>query len=209
MYWQTIMDDNPDCRYLFLGDYLDPYQPIPQKELIQNLHRIILMKQELPNDIILLLGNHDLHYFASDMPYSSRFDPSIARPVAKLFLENMHLFQYAFQEEDRIFTHAGISHRWFTEDFMGNLNENIAAQLNHPKDEQIPAICRSGEARGGLPGTIGGIFWADRSELKEPLPGFRQFAGHNRVPDILVHESNGGQITFCDCLRYEKYLKLE
>jgi hypothetical protein len=23
-YWKKVVDENPDCRFIFLGDYLDP-----------------------------------------------------------------------------------------------------------------------------------------------------------------------------------------
>ena len=36
-----------------------------------------------------------------------------------------------------------------------------------------------------------------------------QVVGHNRVDDVCDHTKNGGRIIFCDCLFYEKYLKLE
>ena len=86
---------------------------------------------------------------------------------------------------------------------------NLAEQFNNPKPEQIAALCRSGEARGGDRNTVGGIFWADISELFEPLPDYTQVVGHNRVSDICEHTNKGGRIIFCDCLFNEKYLKLE
>ena len=207
-YWKTVIDENPDCRYLFLGDYLDPYENISAQKLIDNLEEIIRLKKENPDRVILLLGNHDLHYFCSDMPMCTRFDWKIAEKVSGLFRENIHLFLYAFQEDNCIFTHAGISEKWFLSDFKGDARKNIAEQLNNPLPEQIPALCRYGEYRGGRRGTIGGIFWADIDELYDPLPEFTQIVGHNRVEDIYDHTNNGGRIIFCDCLWNKHYLKM-
>jgi len=205
--WKEVVNENPGCRYIFLGDYIDPYEPVARGLLLENLQEIMQLKKDQPDDVILLLGNHDLHYFFSEVPMSNRFDIKIARKAATLFIDNFHLFMYAFQEEDLIFTHAGISHRWFIKDFKGDLSKNIAHQLNRPRPEQIAALCRCGDLRGGASNTVGGIFWADKRELDEPLQGYKQFAGHNRVDDICVHTHNGGQITFCDCLKHKKYLK--
>ena len=119
-FWKTAVDENPACRYIFLGDYLDPYEYIPAWLLIRNLKKIIQLKKERPDDVILLLGNHDLHYFCSDMDPSSRFDFMIAEEVSMLFRENIHLFMYAFQVDNWIFTHVGISEKWFLDDFKGN-----------------------------------------------------------------------------------------
>ena len=208
-FWKKAVDENPACRYIFLGDYLDPYEDIPSWLLIANLKRIISFKEERGDDVILLLGNHDMHYFCSDMEPCSRFDFSIAERASELFRENIHLFMYAFQVDNCIFTHAGISEKWFLEDFKGDAGKNIAEQLNSPLPGQVAALCRSGEARGGEHDTFGGIFWADISELHKPLPGYTQVVGHNRVDDVCDHTGNGGRIIFCDCLHNEKYLKLD
>jgi hypothetical protein len=207
-FWKTAISENPDCRYIFLGDYLDPYHRIEQENLLQNLQEIIQIKKDDPDNVILLLGNHDLHYFTTDILPSSCFDSFLAERASIAFRDNLHLFQYAFQEDNYIFTHAGIVHKWFTDDFKGDINSNIAEQLNNPKPEQIEALCHCGTARGGRHETIGGIFWADANELFEPLQGHAQAVGHNRVKDIYEHTSNGGRIIFCDCLWNEHYLKI-
>ena len=208
-FWKKVVAENPDCRFIFLGDYLDPYEHIAPEQLMNNLKEIIQLKKDRPDDVVLLLGNHDLHYFCSDMEPSSRFDFLIAEEASALFRENIHLFMYAYQINTCIFTHAGISERWFLYDFMGDTTKNIAEQLNNPLPEQETSLCRCGEARGGEPGKVGGIFWADVSELYKPLQGYTQVVGHNRVNDVYEHTNNGGRIIFCDCLFNEKYLKLE
>jgi len=208
-YWKKVINENPDCRYIFLGDYLDPYEDIDCQQLINNLEEIIQLKKDRHDDVVLLLGNHDLHYFCQDVNWKcSRFDGWVKRMASPLFVENLHLFVYAFQEDKRIFTHAGISQQWFLNDFKGDAHQNIACQLNNPLPKQKPALYRCGDVRGGDRFAKGGIFWADISELDDPLQGYTQFAGHNRVADILEHSSNDGKITFCDCLFNEKYLRL-
>ena len=209
-YWKAIVEKHPDCRIVFLGDYLDPIEYIPHKRLLQNLCEIILLKKKRPDDVILLLGNHDLHYFCTDITLSSRFDFLIGEKASRLFLENMELFQYAYQENKIVFTHAGITQEWFIHDFRGDINLPIAAQLNHPADSQIAALCRLGHLRGGEEGKIGGIFWADEAELVDPLHGFTQIVGHNRVEEVTVHSgAHDNKIIFCDCLWNENYLYLE
>ncbi|MDR1556933.1 MAG: metallophosphoesterase [Tannerellaceae bacterium] len=206
-YWKVAVNDNPDCKYLFLGDYLDPYEEIDPRKLIDNLKEIIRLKQEQPQNVTLLLGNHDLHYITEKIAMGTRWNPDIAEEVAGLFADNTDLFQYAYQENNCIFTHAGISHKWFTDYFKGDIHKNIAEQLNNPTSEQEKYLFACGIARGGMD-KYGGIFWADIKELYTPLEGFMQVVGHNRVPDIIDHTMNGGRIIFCDCLFNEYYLKI-
>jgi hypothetical protein len=36
-YWKEIIKEHPNCRYIFWGDYFDPYEEIDDKALIKNL----------------------------------------------------------------------------------------------------------------------------------------------------------------------------
>jgi hypothetical protein len=206
-YWKEVIKENPDCRYVFLGDYLDPYEEMDSKILVGNLKDIIQLKREQPDNVVLLLGNHDLHYITDKIVQSSRFDFDISQEVSVLFGENRSLFQFACQDENCIFTHAGISHKWFVDDFKGDFQTNIADQLNHPKPGQERFLYACGMARGGFD-KRGGVFWADIRELYEPLKGYTQIVGHNRVKDISDHTNRGGRIIFCDCLFNKHYLKI-
>ena len=99
---------------------------------------------------------------------------------------------------------------WFITDFKGDICMPIAQQLNHPTDSQIPALCQLGHLRGGNKNTIGGIFWADIEELTDPLHGFTQIVGHNRVKEITEYNgTHNNKIIFCDCLWNNNYLYLE
>jgi hypothetical protein len=205
--WLPIVNAHKNCRIIFLGDYLDPYQPMNKQHLLANLMNIIELKQNNPDDVVLLLGNHDLHYFAQEMVVSSRFDNEIADDASEIFRKYYDLFQFAMQDENCVFTHAGISQEWFEHDFKGDATKNIAQQLNNPLSEQIPALFQCGAARGGA-AKNGGIFWADVCELYKPLRGCTQVVGHNRVDSVKEHTNNGGRIIFCDCLFNNDYLKI-
>jgi hypothetical protein len=207
-YWKDVVRKHPNCRYLFLGDYLDPYEAMDPEEIIENLKDIIRLKQEQPQDVILLLGNHDLHYITDKIARGTRWNPEVAGDAFGLFTGNLDLFQYAYQEDERVFTHAGIVHNWFTDYFKGDPCANIAGQLNDPAPWQEAHLFACGMARGG-PEKHGGIFWADRTELYKPLRGFVQIVGHNRVPGVREYSAaNGGKVIFCDCLFNKNYLKI-
>ena len=207
-YWKEIVKKHPGHQVVFLGDYLDPYDELPRKHLIKNLKEIIALKRAKPDKVVLLLGNHDLHYFSSKIVQGWRYDYDLHPLVKILFLTNQELFQFAYQEENCVFTHAGIAQKWFAEVFQGDPEQNIAKQLNHPKSEQDAALYTCGKQRGG-PDKVGGIFWADIEELFEPLEGYTQVVGHNRVQEIKDHTNKGGRIIFCDCLFNEGYLNIE
>jgi hypothetical protein len=189
-FWKTAVAENPYCRYVFLGDYLDGKDDMNFYSEIANLQEIINFKKANPDNVILLLGNHDLMYIEYEEP---------------LFVDNLPLFQNAYQSDNIVFTHAGIVHKWFVEDFGGSLSSNIAAQLNNPSKEQQKTLRQVGNRHTD---TVGGIFLAGMRELYEPLQGFTQIVGHNQVADIKDVSINGGRVIFCDCLWNERYLKI-
>lgn len=208
--WKQIVRTHPGCKFIFLGDYLDPYNYIPETKLIANLQEIIELKRQLGDSVVLLLGNHDLHYMTQQAPRGSRYNPAIAKKAASLLSGNDGLFQYACEERGAVFTHAGIIHKWFTDDFRGDLSQPIAAQLNQPKGSQMEALFSLGYPRGGMRGDRGGIFWADDTELRDPLHGVKQVAGHNRVTNIKTCTGDDdNEITFCDSLWNGNYLYWE
>ena len=63
-FWRDAVKEHPDGNFIFLGDYLDPYpsEEIEDKEAVQGLRDIIQFKKDHPEKVILLWGNHDLHY---------------------------------------------------------------------------------------------------------------------------------------------------
>ncbi|MCL2028790.1 MAG: metallophosphoesterase [Bacteroidales bacterium] len=203
--WKEVVAQNPDCCYVFLGDYLDPYIRISDNLLIENLNEIIEFKKKNSKDVVLLLGNHDGHYFSDFVEQATRYNEAISTKVAKIFKNNISLFQNAFQIENLLFTHAGVSQKWFVNDFKGKLTENIAEQLNSPTPDKLPAIGQCGEARGGFH-ECGGIYWADESELEYSLQNYIQFVGHTRVLNKIMLRDN---IWFCDALwEFQQYLKI-
>lgn len=208
-YWKEIVEEHPECNYVFLGDYLDPYEKVNDTTLLKNLQDIISFKNANPNGVILLLGNHDLHYFIKEALSCSRFNYALAPNISKIFQANSHLFQFAYQVDSNLFTHAGVNHSWFVDDFKGDITKNIADQLNNPTPDQFAALFQCGFFRGSYANRVGGIFWADIRELREPLQGYTQIVGHNRVQDILEYTNNGGRIIFCDCLFNKRFLQIE
>ena len=144
------------CCDLYVGKILNKRGEGSLKTLLRGLQWLLSIAESCNIRVI----NISVSSIASARPEEQR----------KLY----ELFQYAYQQGNRIFTHAGIQHSWFVDDFKGDLTQPIAHQLNNPESVQFNAMLRLGHARGGRIGKIGGIFWADISELTDPLHGYTQ-----------------------------------
>lgn len=206
--WKSVVQQHPGCRFVFLGDYCDPQEPMPEEEVLANFEDIIRFKRQHPADVVLLLGNHDLHYLDGIPFRGSRYDGTLAWDIRQLIEGHRDDFQYAWQQDRLLFTHAGVSDLWFRMDFQGDLHSarSVADQLNDPTPRQWVVMCQMGRSRGG-DSLRGGIFWADRNETQcDPLSGFRQYVGHSRVKGVQAVEWEADtSITYCDCLKHQSY----
>lgn len=55
-FWRKAAEDNPDAEFIFLGDYLDPYdfEAISEEEAFHGLEDILRFKEENPDRVTLL-----------------------------------------------------------------------------------------------------------------------------------------------------------
>lgn len=105
---------------VFLGDYLDPYENIDfiYKAEAFAVFEEIIDEARSANNITLLLGNHDLHYWPQfHRSYGCRRDELRKQDISHLFLSNIDLFSIAYEtyinDKQYLFTHAGVIKPWF------------------------------------------------------------------------------------------------
>lgn len=181
--------------YIFLGDYVDSHTVFAPK-IIENFKKIIQLKQNYPDKVILLLGNHDISYmFGHNLFPCSGQNIQYTKEISTLFQENKELFQPLFYIDNLLFTHAGISNRWLKEFNHqegitdGKLYPNAIAESFYRATSEKPidiysAIFDVGTRRGG-DCFVGGIFWADFVEtILDIVPYWHQIVGHTPVKKI-------------------------
>ena len=109
-----------DIHIVFLGDYLDAYknfEGISDEDAIANFEEIIEVTKS-SNNITLLLGNHDLHYFPQLINnWGCRRYEKYKNDISNMFMSNLDLFKIAYDidinSKKYIFTHAGVNEGWF------------------------------------------------------------------------------------------------
>jgi len=169
-FWR-LHSDNIDKydKVVFLGDYVDPYEPenITVEDAISNFKNIIEFKNKFPNKVILLLGNHDLHYASALFnKYASggRMSTLYYNDIKQLFDDNHDLFQIAYDTPNILFTHAGFMQNWAYK-YMGV--EPTAESLNKFWNENdLTYFTDISFVRGGY-ANVGSCVWSDVSEKLE------------------------------------------
>lgn len=214
--WKDIIEKHDTAEHIvFFGDYVDPYYEIDEYpsgiQVIQTLNDIIQFKKENMDKVTLLIGNHDAHYiWLGEIQKCSRFNNFIANKLNMIYNHDIELFQIAYQIDNHLFTHAGVSTKWVYEHdeylIQNGLNDvmNIGEVLNRINEtpEGRSRLNQVGYFRGGNSG-VGGPLWADLEDTDESyLPDMHQYVGHSKVRYIDKQERVGhtGSITYCDTL---------
>lgn len=110
--WKDIIYKEKDFdKVVFVGDYFDSTKYSAQEQ-IDNFLNIIEFKQCIQEDqeVILLIGNHDLHYFPEiGNSGVSGYQIEYAKEIEKVIHENRKHLQLAYQYGKYLFSHAGVS----------------------------------------------------------------------------------------------------
>lgn len=116
--WKELVQD--DAINIFMGDYLDSREVAisPQEELV-NFLEILHYKKEHPENVVLLVANHDLkHMFGYEKPH-----------YYDMFYESRRLFDgVAYAHGNYLITHAGVSKEWY-ERYFGEYKGESATEL--------------------------------------------------------------------------------
>jgi predicted phosphodiesterase len=107
--WKLIVHQEKPDRVIFVGDYFDSFD-ISGVEQIANFKEIIEYKKSTTAEVIMLIGNHDHHYFPEiGHTGTSGYQYGIAPNIVQVIDENREHLQIAYRFDDVLCTHAGVS----------------------------------------------------------------------------------------------------
>ena len=194
---------------IFVGDYFDPYEYIPQIERVANYQALMDYKREHPDNTILLYGNHDLHYLIADEQYA-RYEPRYANEYWRAFIQAKTLFHgIAFPIEDKaLVTHAGVTKEWY-ERYLGKYKSEslaeVADKINQLWQENKQAFAFEPNAtiwgdRYGISPTHSPLWIRPDTLVKHDLfagKEVKQIIGHTQTEAGVMKDHN---IICVDCL---------
>jgi predicted phosphodiesterase len=213
--WQEVRINNYD-KVIFLGDYVDHWT-LTDQAIYSNLQNIIALKRKNHDKVELLLGNHDVQYLYYPRFLCSGFRPGMQRLLTALFYESRSLFKTAWQKDNFLVSHAGVTNSWYNDllalPFVQKIrdeDDTVASLVN--KVEQTAnrwILHQAGTSRGG--DGPGGITWADRTEMMaDMLDGYHQVVGHTVVKEVETKAKPVSSVTFIDVLdTYTYFHELE
>lgn len=188
-------------KVVFLGDYLDPYkhEGITFEDALEEFKQILSFKTKYSDKVVLLIGNHDLHYWPQYKSMGGcRRDDVNFNVISYLFVNNINLFQISYKTDKYLFTHAGVQQGWL-DTINGKKKARMTTAFKLNKEYSIDnlndllydchnALWMISEERGGRD-PYGSCIWADIYEhlsyFEPPIPNIYQVFGHTMIyPDI-------------------------
>ena len=117
--WKDIIEkENPD-KVIFLGYYVSTHEGIPADQQLSNLEDILNYKEENPDKVILLRGNHDTQHLGYYWAECSGYDREVAFGMssAEFLMRFTKLTDWVYIDDElkTIFSHAGVSRVWMEE----------------------------------------------------------------------------------------------
>lgn len=206
-FWKLIVNTEQDIdKVVFIGDYFDSFD-IKAEEQMNNFLDIIEYKKNGGKEVILLIGNHDYHYFP-EIGYSgiSGYQVGAAKSIEHLIDTYRDHLQMAYSEGDVLFTHAGVGEIWLQKNtgLVAEKADYIANQVNdmwryQPRKFDFTGRDPSGDDMGQTPIWIRPrSLMKDAQELKRHLI---QVVGHTGQKQIDIEgKSTGGRYYFIDTL---------
>lgn len=210
--------ENPD-RVIFIGDYFDSFD-ISGVEQIYNFKEIIEYKEtsftnvgtdtQHKTEVIMLIGNHDHHYYPEIGDNgTSGYQRGIAPNIIQVIDENRKHLQIAYQMDEFLFSHAGVSSVFMDEVFGVNgwQVETLTDQLNEmfmyrPGVFSFNGLDPYGDDEYQTPIWIRprSLMRANRNTLRTR---FIQVTGHTQVNKLDLagaQKAAGGRYYLIDCL---------
>jgi predicted phosphodiesterase len=198
--WEQAVESIAADIVIFVGDYVISKRFLFMKDLRSNLEALIAFKRNNFHRVHLLLGNHDTPYFYSPSGFRRMFSSQLCA----LYQKNSECFSVAFERDNLLFTHAGVSKPWYARHRQvldAQRGETFADKLNAiHQSPQFEILHEKGRARGGQ-FDHGGITYADKTETEmHGIDGVTQVVGHTKVPQPVISNFGSGKIVYIDCL---------
>jgi len=214
--WKDIIaKENPD-RVVFIGDYFDSFD-IGGAEQMHNFKEIIEFKEQAKDkEVIMLIGNHDFHYYPGGETYSG-YQHGAAPAIRQLLEENKDHLQMCYQLDNILCSHAGIGHNWLVEQEKyekgvdpGTIADYVNAIWNHqPNHFMFYGFDPYGDNKTQTPIWIRPLSLMSGNKETFLKDDYIQIVGHTGVKHIDMGKATGGRYYFIDAIDIGQYLIYE
>lgn len=212
-------------RAIFLGDYVSTHEGISSEDQISNLIEILDYKEQNPDNVILLRGNHDLQHLGYYWAECSGLNVDVMRWLSSPDNKDRFLkdTQWLYLDKDSkvIFSHAGVSKIWL-DTIKEYLNSKGVSVDNDKQALDVINDIDPCELFGFTPDSVFDMYgdsvtqpltWIRPQALcKCNVEGWDQVVGHTavrKICDLCKTTKKHRHIILCDALGHKEYLVID
>ena len=184
--WIDILEKESPDKVIFMGDYVSTHDKVSEEHQCKVLDDILNFKENNPDNVVLLRGNHDTQHLGYPWAQCSGYFPKVFEHMVRIEKRFLDLTQWVYIQDGLIFSHAGIS-----KDFWDYL------EIGEPTEENILKINDLEPSRlfGFTPNHFSDCYgdsitqpltWIrPQALLVSHLDGWGYVVGHTRMPHKL------------------------
>lgn len=180
--WLDIIQrENPD-RIIFMGDYVSTHDKnMSINQQCSNLEDILNYKEANPGKVILLRGNHDMQHLGYHWAECSGYFPHVAKWMIGIKDRFLSLTQWVHIQDDMVFSHAGITDKFWEYLNLGEATEDNILKINDIEPSSIFGFTPThlSDSCGDSPTQP--LTWVRPITLAEHHIGWKQVVGHTRM----------------------------
>lgn len=185
---QVVKAEKENIGILFIGDYFDSFY-IPGTDQIENFKQIVKFKLDNPERVVMLTGNHDIHYLKTIHERYSGYQPEHANEIGNLvapLIKNKTMVA-CHAHGKFLFTHAGVTKTWESNvGISGFEAKPIDLIINDLLLTNIEAFCYNKNDKTGYGENVqqGPMWVRPDSLMSDTISGFVQVVGHTNQGHI-------------------------
>lgn len=224
-FWRNIISKEKPDLTIFLGDYVTTHELYTPQQQLEELVAILDYKEQNPNNVILLRGNHDLdglnYYWASCYPSAADVQGEMAKdkPLGKRFLKNSQwLYGMTVAGKPTVCAHAGVSTEWLKQEL--NMNKLDVAAINAMEPNEHFGFTGGRWDNYGTDPQQSCVWIRPQTLSKYHVPGWDQIVGHTGthvgcISSNMLEQDGDRQVEgsdvlwMCDALQQKAYLIIE
>lgn len=192
-WYDIIAKENPD-RIIFMGDYVSTHDKnVTIEQQCSNLEDILNFKEGFGENCILLRGNHDMQHLGYHWAECSGYFPHVAKWMVGIKDRFLRLTQWVYIQDDIVFSHAGITDKFWEYLNLGEPTEDNILKINDIEPSSLFGFTPNRISDYYGDSQTQPLTWVRPVTLLEHNIGWKQVVGHTRVktPGELTKQLQG------------------